>query len=241
MWDVETARFVPGKPSTGDDVSQSDLDALSKQLADMPADIVKDETNLIYLVKEDGSKLGDGVILPGGADGWSAYQIAVGNGFAGSEVDWIASLKGEQGIQGSSGTAALAINDSVKNTSQTWSSSKIDSTKANKVQDAWITPTALSGWTSSLGFLGFYKDSLGIVRVQGSIATTSLVLNSIIFILPEGYRPSSTLIFTSARTDIQDVIIYVETGGSVRYVKGGASGIPITWASLSSVSFRAIN
>lgn len=32
-----------------------------------------------------------------GSDGLSAYQIAVNNGFSGSETEWLASLKGEQG------------------------------------------------------------------------------------------------------------------------------------------------
>jgi hypothetical protein len=35
-----------------------------------------------------------------GADGASAYEIAVANGFAGTEVEWLASLEGEPGIQG---------------------------------------------------------------------------------------------------------------------------------------------
>lgn len=39
-----------------------------------------------------------------GVDGLSAYQIAVNNGFVGSEVDWLASLEGSQGIQGPAGT-----------------------------------------------------------------------------------------------------------------------------------------
>ena len=46
--------------------------------------------------------------LPGkngvdGKDGKSAYQIAVAQGFAGSEADWLASLKGEKGDKGDAG------------------------------------------------------------------------------------------------------------------------------------------
>lgn len=40
---------------------------------------------------------------PAGADGMSAYQIAVRNGFKGSEADWLASLKGEPGPAGPTG------------------------------------------------------------------------------------------------------------------------------------------
>lgn len=38
-----------------------------------------------------------------GADGLSAYEVAVANGFAGSESEWLASLKGEPGEKGEKG------------------------------------------------------------------------------------------------------------------------------------------
>ena len=38
-----------------------------------------------------------------GAEGKSAYQIAVENGFSGSEEDWLLSLKGEAGKTGATG------------------------------------------------------------------------------------------------------------------------------------------
>lgn len=39
-----------------------------------------------------------------GADGDSAYQVAVANGFVGTEAEWLASLVGPQGPQGEPGT-----------------------------------------------------------------------------------------------------------------------------------------
>ena len=39
----------------------------------------------------------------GGADGKSAYEIAVENGFVGTEQEWLESLKGEEGKQGPPG------------------------------------------------------------------------------------------------------------------------------------------
>ena len=38
-----------------------------------------------------------------GADGRSAYEIAVANGFVGTEAEWLASLQGAQGAQGAQG------------------------------------------------------------------------------------------------------------------------------------------
>ena len=43
----------------------------------------------------------------GGGNGKSAYEIALDNGFIGSESQWILSLKGEQGIQGERGIQGL--------------------------------------------------------------------------------------------------------------------------------------
>ena len=42
-----------------------------------------------------------------GKDGQSAYQIAVTNGFSGSETDWLASLKGHDGHDGAQGPQGL--------------------------------------------------------------------------------------------------------------------------------------
>lgn len=53
-----------------------------------------------------GPKGDQGIQGPAGAngsDGLSAYQIAVNNGFVGTESAWLASLEGPQGIQGVKG------------------------------------------------------------------------------------------------------------------------------------------
>lgn len=50
-----------------------------------------------------GSDGKDGVNGQNGSDGKSAYEIAVENGFVGSEADWIASLQGSDGVNGSDG------------------------------------------------------------------------------------------------------------------------------------------
>lgn len=52
---------------------------------------------------EPGENGTDGVNGADGEDGKSAYEIAVDQGFSGSEIEWIASLKGEKGDQGIQG------------------------------------------------------------------------------------------------------------------------------------------
>ena len=46
--------------------------------------------------------------LPPGEDGLSAYEVAVENGFAGSESEWMESLKGEPGEPGEPGTDGIS-------------------------------------------------------------------------------------------------------------------------------------
>lgn len=46
---------------------------------------------------------------PQGAAGVSAYQVALNNGFEGTEVQWLASLVGPQGIQGVTGNGVASV------------------------------------------------------------------------------------------------------------------------------------
>lgn len=52
----------------------------------------------------NGTNGKDGKDGEDGEDGLSAYQIAVNNGFVGTEAQWLASLKGPKGDQGTNGT-----------------------------------------------------------------------------------------------------------------------------------------
>jgi hypothetical protein len=51
----------------------------------------------------------DGAAGPAGADGASAYAIAVANGFVGTEAEWLASLEGPEGPQGPAGADGTSI------------------------------------------------------------------------------------------------------------------------------------
>ena len=44
-------------------------------------------------------------------DGYSAYEIALNNGFVGTEEEWLASLKGEPGVAGANGKDGAAGKD----------------------------------------------------------------------------------------------------------------------------------
>ena len=57
-----------------------------------------------------------------GVDGKSAYEIAVENGFEGSEQEWLESLKGKDGIDGTDGKSAyeIALDNGFEGTEQEW-------------------------------------------------------------------------------------------------------------------------
>jgi hypothetical protein len=52
-----------------------------------------------------------------GANGLSAYQVAVANGFSGTQTQWLASLVGSQGVQGIQGVAGIDGKTALINTS----------------------------------------------------------------------------------------------------------------------------
>ena len=61
-------------------------------------------TNLVTLESLRGPTGNTGAT---GAQGLSAYQVAVANGFAGTQAQWLASLKGEKGDQGDQGPPGI--------------------------------------------------------------------------------------------------------------------------------------
>lgn len=58
---------------------------------------------------DDGAPGSDGADGTPGADGASAYEIAVANGFTGTEGEWLASLKGEKGEPGNDAPGGAAL------------------------------------------------------------------------------------------------------------------------------------
>lgn len=65
--------------------------------------------------------------------------------------------------------------------------------KADKKQEDWIEPMLINGWVATDNRtypVGFYKDTVGIVRLRGRIqsGTSGIALQ-----LPAGYRPTSFL------------------------------------------------
>lgn len=58
--------------------------------------------DVIDMLVDDVAKLKKGAVVSG-SNGKAAYELAKDNGFDGTLVEWLASLKGEHGLSGSDG------------------------------------------------------------------------------------------------------------------------------------------
>ncbi|MFK4436956.1 hypothetical protein [Paenibacillus sp. RC21] len=74
--------------------------------------------------------------------------------------------------------------------------SVLENRKADKDSPAWITPTLLNGWVNydtTRRPMGYYKDSMGWVHVQGYVKSGTSTANSVIYRFPKGYEPESPI------------------------------------------------
>lgn len=124
-----------------------------------------------------------------GADGLSAYEIAVKNGFKGSESQWTGDLQGQNGTDGKNGKSAyeLAVESGYKGTIDEWAQSLEGKSAYQLAVDNGFTGT-LEEWSQSLegksaydvavknGYAGSEADWLS--SLKGSSGTSSFVVYS---------------------------------------------------------------
>ena len=117
----------------------------------------------------------------GGGTGLSAYEVAVKNGFEGTEQEWLDSLKGEPGIQGEPGDTGLsayevALENGFEGTEQEW----LDSLKGEPGSQGEPGDTGLSAYEVAVkndfeGTEQEWLDSLkGEPGIQGEPGDTGL-------------------------------------------------------------------
>ncbi len=126
------------------------------------------------------------------------------------------------------------VDDTQTALNKTWSSSKIDSTKANKVQEAWITPTLLNGFTEVSGFpVRYRKLTTGEVEFKGRLYGTSLSAQA--FIVSLGYRTLVELNIPISNGYDLVKNVSINSVGSV-WVRGASSTV---WVDLTGVKYAA--
>lgn len=103
-----------------------------------------------------------------------------------------------------------------------------------EVQQTWIAPTLLNGWANfGSGFYtaGYYKDSLGIVHLRGLVKSGSL--NTAIYNLPAGYRPSATF-YTCSNANGAFAELQITATGDIKQGVGSTAAF-----SMDNISFKA--
>jgi len=112
------------------------------------------------------------------------------------------------------------------------SAAKVDTaslfdSKADKLQEDWITPTLINGWVGTNGIPQYFRDQLGIIHFRGALSPTNKT-SPVAFALPIGYRPSGDLYINFSGSD------YFQISSA-----GAVSAEVSTWASLATITFRA--
>lgn len=131
------------------------------------------------------------------------------------------------------------INDDDTAVDMSWSSSKITARISEEMSThiaevEWTAPTLGNSWVnfgSPHASAGYKRDVHGLVHIKGLIKSGTM--NSAIFTLPEGYRPSEQLVFSVISNGaIGRLDVFVD--GDVKLVSGSNA-----WVSLDSISFYA--
>jgi hypothetical protein len=100
----------------------------------------------------------------------------------------------------------------------------------------WQNANLQNGWShhSDYGNVQFSKTFDGIVYLKGTCKGGKTTRESIIFTLPENFRPSTTLFKTALNNDYGPAVVGIYPGGNV-VVKGN---VDATWLNFDNVSFK---
>ena len=106
---------------------------------------------------------------------------------------------------------------------------------AKTAQQAWIAPTLINGWTNlggSYPTAAYMKDAMGFVHLKGMVKGGAN--QTIIFVLPVGYRPLDDIPFATVATDAWGELS-LNFVGNVVPMMGNPSG----FVSLNQIIFKA--
>lgn len=104
--------------------------------------------------------------------------------------------------------------------------------KANKVQEAWITPTLIGGWVTDSFAPQYMKDEMGFVHFRGMMKGGTMT--SPAFVLPLGYRPERSNYIPIYTANAGSLIVIFSSGDAIPY-SGSTSRV-----SLDGVTFKAV-
>ena len=108
--------------------------------------------------------------------------------------------------------------------------------KSESNPTAWQNANLQNGWSHhrDYGNVQFSKTFDGIVYLKGTCKGGKTTRESIIFTLPENFRPSTTIFKTALNNDYGPAVVGIYPGGNV-VVKGN---VDATWLNFDNVSFK---
>jgi hypothetical protein len=113
------------------------------------------------------------------------------------------------------------------------------SSKANIVQEDWISPTMLNSWVNyddgiQYSVCQYMKDEMGFVHFRGLIKSGTVGSATPVFVLPVGYRPDKRLgIVTISNNTVGQIDVFAD--GKVSAIVGSN-----VWITLVGIMFRAV-
>ena len=148
---------------------------------------------------------------------------------------WLDSWKGVQFFT-SIGTGRVFVR--VYNNANKWAPTqwKEIATKDDIQNPPWQNAVLQNGWNHHPEYekVQFSKTFDGIVYLKGTCKGGKTTRESIIFTLPENFRPSTTLFKTALNNDYGPAVVGIYPGGNV-VVKGN---VDATWLNFDNVSFK---
>ena len=119
--------------------------------------------------------------------------------------------------------------------SGTWKNWVIVST--NELETSWKTATLTEGWQhhSNFGSVQYSKTSDGIVFIRGTCRDGKTKDGTVLFTLPEGYRPSAGLFKTGLNNSYGIAVIAVYPTGNV-VIK--SNNVDSQWLNLDNITFK---
>ena len=117
-----------------------------------------------------------------------------------------------------------------------WEDWKEFATKDDIQSPPWQNAVLQNGWNHHPEYekVQFSKTFDGIVYLKGTCKGGKTTRESIIFTLPENFRPSTTLFKTALNNDYGPAVVGIYPGGNV-VVKGN---VDATWLNFDNVSFK---
>lgn len=124
----------------------------------------------------------------------------------------------------------------VQQSKSTNNSDYVALSKTESNPTAWQNANLQNGWShhGDYGNVQFSKTFDGIVYLKGTCKGGKTARESIIFTLPENFRPSTTLFKTALNNDYGSAVIGIYPSGNV-VVKGN---VDATWLNFDNVSFK---